>query len=410
MAGLVAGASLATDYVLDVAVSVCSAVAAAYSAFPQFPWIYNHRVLLCLAILVIMMIGNLRGLKESSRIFSIPTYLFVIAIVIMCIDGIIKFYTGHFTGHVLVRPPAVMPFTALTQTAFVYLILRAFASGCAALTGVEAVANGVPNFRKPTVKNAQTAYILLGLFTGVTFVGVAYLARIYGTVPDPQVTTLAQIAYGVFGWGWGFYAVQIITMLILAMAANTAYAGFPMLFNVLARDSYAPKPLALRGHRLYYENGIIALTVLAGIMIVAFQGNTNLLIPLFCVGVFSAFTLSQGGMVVHWLKLKSKSWHWKAVVNGTGCSMTCVAVIVEGVTKFTAGAWIVILVIPALIILMLQIHKHYISVAQDLDVPDDDLGRFSAEVPSSDHVIIPVDNLNAVVLYALQYAKSLSTA
>jgi amino acid transporter len=408
MAGLVAGTSLATDYVLDVAVSVCSAVAAIYSALPQFSWIYNYRVLLCLAILLIMMIGNLRGLKESSRMFSIPTYLFVIAIVAMCVDGIIKFYTGHFTGHVLVQPPAVMPFTALTQAAFVYLILKAFASGCAALTGIEAIANGVPNFKEPTVKNAQFAYILLGLFTGVTFAGVAYLAKIYGTVPDPQVTILAQIAYDVFGWSWGFYAVQITTMLILAMAADTAYADFPMLFSILARDGFAPRPLALRGHRLYYENGIVLLTILAGILIVAFQGNTNMLIPLFCVGVFAAFTLSQGGMVVHWLKLKTEGWYWKVIVNGTGCVMTGVAVIVEGVTKFTAGAWVIILVIPMLILVMLQVHKHYISVAQDLDVPDEDLGRFSADPCSSDHVIIPVDNLNAVVLYALRYAKSLS--
>jgi amino acid transporter len=408
MFGLVAAGALATDYILDVAVSICSAVAAIYSALPQYHWIYDYRVLLCLAIIFFMTCGNLRGVKESSRMFSVPTYLFVVAILVMVGSGMFKFYTGHFNpAHVLVPLPAILPHDVLSQAAMVYLVLKAFASGCAALTGVEAVANGVPNFTEPSVKNAQISYILLGIFTGATFAGVAFMTNLFHAVPDPQVTVVAQLAYDVFGFGWGFYAVQITTMLIMAMAANTAFAGFPMLFAIVAKERFAPRQLATRGHRLFYNNGIWVLSIAAAILCVVFQGNTNLLIPLFCVGVFTAFTLSQAGMVMHWLKLKTEGWRWKAAINGTGAAMTLVAVFIEGVTKFTTGAWIVILVIPVIVLLMLKIHNHYVSVAEDLDVPNEDLGRFSADICSSDRVIIPVENLNTMVLYALRYAKTL---
>jgi amino acid transporter len=408
--GLIAASALCTDYILDVAVSICSAVGAIFSAFPQYPWIYNERVWICLFFIAVMTIGNLRGVKESSRMFSIPTYLFVFAILFMVVSGLLKFYGGHFNpAQVLVAVPANLPHANLTEAAFVYLILKAFASGCAALTGIECVANGVPNFTEPRIKHAQQSYILLGLFTGITFGGVAYMAYLYHGFPSLQTTIVAQMAYDVFGYGVGFWLVQITTMAIMAMAANTAYAGFPMLFSIVANDGYAPRQLANRGHRLFYNNGIMVLAVMASILCIVFTGNTNLLIPLFCVGVFSAFTLSQTGMVIHWAKERSNGWSWKAAVNGIGAVLTAIATVVEAVTKFTSGAWITVILIPLLVCGMLMIHKHYVTVAEDLDVPNDELGKMTIEPCSSAHVIILVDRLNSMVLYALRYARSLGS-
>jgi len=408
LAGLVAGASLATDYILTVAVSVASGTAAIFSAFPQYPMLYHLRVPIALGIILLMMIGNLRGLKDSSRIFGIPTYAFVFAILALIGAGIIKFYTGHFTGHVLVPLPAVMPYDTLTQAALVYLVLRAFSSGCAALTGVEAISNGVPNFKPPSSKRAQQSYLLLGAAVLLTFGGVAYLTQIYHTVPNEQITITAQLAYDIFGTGWMFYVVQFTTTIVLAMAANAAFADFPMLFSIIANDRYAPRQLALRGHRLYFNNGIVALTVMASILIIIFRGDTDKLIPLYAVGVFTAFTLSQSGMLVHWFKLKTKGWHWKAMINGTGAVMTLVTVFIIAVTKFMSGAWIVVLVIPTIIYIMLRIHRHYCTVAERLDIPNEDLGKISLDARYSHHVIIPIDSLNAMVVNALRYARSLS--
>ena len=408
LAGLVAGASLATDYILTVAVSVASGTAAIFSAFPQYPMLYHLRVPIALGIILLMMIGNLRGLKDSSGIFGIPTYAFVFAILALIGAGIIKFYTGHFTGHVLVPLPAVMPYDTLTQAALVYLVLRAFSSGCAALTGVEAISNGVPNFKPPSSKRAQQSYLLLGAAVLLTFGGVAYLTQIYHTVPNEQITITAQLAYDIFGTGWMFYVVQFTTTIVLAMAANAAFADFPMLFSIIANDRYAPRQLALRGHRLYFNNGIVALTVMASILIIIFRGDTDKLIPLYAVGVFTAFTLSQSGMLVHWFKLKTKGWHWKAMINGTGAVMTLVTVFIIAVTKFMSGAWIVVLVIPTIIYIMLRIHRHYCTVAERLDIPNEDLGKISLDARYSHHVIIPIDSLNAMVVNALRYARSLS--
>lgn len=408
LAGLVAGASLATDYILTVAVSIASGTAAIFSAFPQYPMLYHLRVPIALGIILLMMIGNLRGLKDSSRIFGIPTYAFVFAILALIGAGIIKFYTGHFTGHVLVPLPAVMPYDTLTQAALVYLVLRAFSSGCAALTGVEAISNGVPNFQPPSSKRAQQSYLLLGAAVLLTFGGVAYLTQIYHTVPNEQITITAQLAYDIFGTGWMFYVVQFTTTIVLAMAANAAFADFPMLFSIIANDRYAPRQLALRGHRLYFNNGIVALTVMASILIIIFRGDTDKLIPLYAVGVFTAFTLSQSGMLVHWFKLKTKGWHWKAMINGTGAVMTLVTVFIIAVTKFMSGAWIVVLVIPTIIYIMLRIHRHYCTVAERLDIPNEDLGKISLDARYSHHVIIPIDSLNAMVVNALRYARSLS--
>jgi amino acid transporter len=406
--GLVAGASLATDYILTVSVSIASGVAAITSAFPQYPQLYHERVLICLAIILIMVIGNMRGVRESSRIFSIPTYAFIFAILALVVVGAIKYYTVGFTGKPMPGVPPLLPgaMPALTEAAFIFMILRAFASGCAALTGIEAIGNGVPNFEPPAYKRAQHAYLMLGAAAFLCFGGVAWLATLYHAVPG-QITTTAQLAYDVFGYGFMFFVVQATTMLILSLAANTAFADFPMLFSIIAQDRYAPRQLALRGHRLNFSNGILVLAALASLLIIIFQGDTHLLIPLYAVGVFTAFTLSQAGMFMHWLRRKTEGWHWKAAINGLGAGMTFVTVLIIGVTKFMMGAWIVILLIPLLITIMLRIHRHYGTVAAKLDIPNEELGRISMEAAYSHHVIVPIDSLNAMVVNALRYAKSL---
>jgi amino acid transporter len=403
--GLIAGASLATDYILTVSVSIAAGVEAITSAFPG---LYPDRVIISLAIVILMVIGNLRGVKESSRVFSIPTYAFILAILALVFVGVIKYFTVGFSGNdVLVHPSVAGALPALTEAAFIFMILRAFSSGCAALTGIEAISNGVPNFEPPSYKRAQHAYLMLGAAAFLTFGGVAYLARLYHAVPTDQITVTAQLAYDVFGRTWMFYVLQATTMIILALAANTAFADFPMLFSIIAQDRYAPRQLALRGHRLNFSNGILVLAVLASILIVVFQGDTHLLIPLYAVGVFTAFTLSQTGMFVRWLRLKTEGWRWKAGINGLGAVMTFITVIIIAVTKFMMGAWIVILLIPLIILLMLRIRRHYCEVAQRLDIPKENLSRINLDAHYSHHVIIPIDSLNAMVVNALRYAKSL---
>ncbi len=403
--GLIAGASLAVDYTLTVAVSIAAGTAAITSAFPG---LYPDRVVISLAIVALMVIGNLRGVRESSRVFSLPTYVFIAAIMALVIAGMIKFATGHFTGQTLIPNLPPVSLTPLDQAAFVFLILRAFSSGCAAVTGVEAVSNAVPNFERPSIKHAQATYALLGLSVFATFFGVAWLARVYQAVPNPYITVTAQLAFDVFGKGWIFYVIQATTAVILAMAANTAFAGFPILLSVIAQDRYVPRQLALRGHRLNFSNGILVLAVLASVLIVIFRGDTHLLIPLYAVGVFTSFTLSQSGMLVHWLRLRGEHWHYKAFINGLGAAVTLVAVLIIAVTKFMMGAWIVVLLIPLIILGMLGIHRHYQSVACRLNIPNEELSRINFEVKYSHHVIVPIDSLNAMVVSALRYAKSIS--
>jgi amino acid transporter len=404
--GLIAGASLAVDYILTVAVSIAAGAAAITSAFPG---LYPDRVIICLAILIFMVIGNLRGVRESSRIFSIPTYAFIFAILALVVTGVIKFAAGlaASTPEPLTASTAQTP---LTEFAFVFLILKSFSSGCAALTGVEAISNGVPNFQPPSSRRARHAYLMLGAAVFLTFGGVACLAMLYHAVPRPDLTVTAQLAYSVFGKTWMFFVIQATTTTILAMAANTAFADFPILLSVIAQDRYAPRQLALRGHRLNFNNGILMLAALAALLLVIFQGDTHLLIPLYAVGVFTSFTLSQSGMLVHWLRLKTGGWRWKALVNGLGAAVTLVTVLIVAVTKFAAGAWIVILLIPAIILLMLSIRKHYASVARHLDIPNEELGSLDLAASYKHHVIVPIDSVNVMVVNALRYAKSIGSS
>ncbi|MEQ8200584.1 MAG: APC family permease [Syntrophomonadaceae bacterium] len=399
---LIAGASLSVDYVLTVAVSVAAATAAITSAFPG---LFVHRVGVSLVMLFLLAVGNLRGIRESSRIFSLPTYAFILAVIILVATG---FYKYLFGAGLTAPVPDAAPVVVGTQAVTLFLIIKAFASGCSALTGVEAVSNAVPNFKDPATQQAKTVYLLLAIAIVVCFGGVAVLTHYCQIVPNPRQTVITQLTLCVFGPGLMLYVLAATTALILALAANTAYSGFPTLLSVIAQDGYVPRQLSLRGHRLNFNNGIILLSLFAALLIIAFKADTHLLISLYAVGVFTSFTLSQSGMVIHWWKERSPGWPFKAAVNGLGAMTTAIAVTVIGTTKFTEGAWIVFVVVPIIITIMYRIKKHYNSVAEQLDIPNDALPYIDLRPDYAHHVIVPIDSLNAMVVKALRYARSIT--
>jgi amino acid transporter len=403
LSSLVAGACLSVGYILTVAVSVCAGTNALTSAVP---FLNPYRVAIAIIFVILLVIGNVRGVRESSRIFSIPTYAFILAIIALVTAGFIKYAAGYNPAALT---PAISHVPIGTQAVTLFILLTAFSSGCSALTGVEAVSNAVPNFQDPAPKNAKLTYLLLAASIVICFGGVAYLTKIYQAVPDPDLTVLAQISLAVFGKSFMFYFIQATTTIILAMAANTAFAGFPTLLSIMAQDGYAPRQMTMRGHRLNYTNGISFLAILAVLLIIIFKADTHLLIALYAVGVFAAFTLSQAGMLIHWFRLKSEGWQYKALVNGLGALTTLLAVIIVGVTKFTSGAWIVIVVVPLIVMLMYKIKQHYLSVAKQLDIPNDILGLLDLDNPQNHYVIVPIDSVNGMVIKALRYARSLTS-
>lgn len=400
--GLVAGASLMVDYTLTVAVSICAGTAAITSAFPG---LYDYRVLISAVLVFVIAVANTRGIKESSRIFSIPTYAFIISLLILIVAGIAKQASGAIVS---VPEPAMSSVSFGTEMVTVFLLMKAFSSGCAALTGVEAISNAVPNFKEPAVHNARVAYGLLGAAVLATFGGMVYLASIYHPVPNSGLTVVAQITTDIFGRGAMFFIIQASTAIILFMAANTAFAGFPSLLSVIARDRYVPRQFAMRGHRLNFNNGIMILALFAVILVLAFQADTHLLIPLYAIGVFTSFTLSQVGMVRHWAAARREGWRHRAVINGLGAFMTGLTVIILAITKFAVGAWMIVIVIPVLVALMLGVKRHYDQVARQLDVPNQLLDQVDLKPWGRNHVIVPVDSINAMVLKALRYARSIS--
>ncbi len=400
--GLIVGASLSVDYTLTVAVSISAGTAAITSALPQ---LFPHRVLISIAMIALMVIGNLRGIRESSRWFSIPTYAFMVTIVSLIIAGILKSLNGN---HVDIVGTPVPEAAFGAQAVALFIILRAFSSGCAAVTGVEAISDAVPNFKEPARRNAKLAYILLAVSVFVTFGGIIYLTTLFHPVPNPHQTAIAQIATAVFGKGPVFYLIQATTTIILAMAANTAFAGFPILLSIIGQDGYAPRQLALRGHRLNFSNGIVVLGTMAILLVLIFRGDTHLLIPLYAVGVFTSFTLAQFGMLVRWFRQKPEGWRRKALINGVGALITLVTTIIIGVEKFTAGAWIVLLVVPLMVMLMLRVKEHYNSVAKQLDIPNELLDKISISASYNHHFIVPITSINGMVINAMRYAKSLT--
>ncbi|MCY1712789.1 APC family permease [Caproiciproducens galactitolivorans] len=396
--GLVAAASLSIDYVLTVAVSTCSGTAAITSAFPQT---IPFRVEITLFLILLLTLGNLRGIRESSILFGIPTYLFIFSIIAMIATGLIKvFVFGQVPQPTTALPPQAQDVTIL-------LLLKAFSSGCTALTGVEAVSNGIPNFKAPSQKNAKRVLALLALLVFVIFSGVCYLASMYKVAHAENVTVVSQIASRVFGSGTIMYfTVQATTAMILIMAANTAFADLPLLLSLLAKDGFVARSFGSRGARLSFSNGIMLLFLLSSVLVIVFKAETHLLIPLYAVGVFLSFTLSQTGMLKKWITHRQGNWRHKAVINGFGALMTAVTCVIIAVSKFASGAWIVLICIPSLVAFMLFIRKHYNKVRDNLSI-EDSSSDLILENPTENYILLPVQSVNKSFVKALNYAMTL---
>jgi amino acid transporter len=393
-AGLVAGASLLIDYVLTVAVSITAGVAALTSAIPE---LYTHKVLLSLFAIGLLMLGNLRGVREAGKIFSIPTYVFIISVFVLIAVGLARFFGGE---------EAVAPaqLEAAGDYIAIFVILKAFASGCTALTGIEAVSNGIRAFRSPEPRNASITLLWMAGILGTMFIGITFLAEHYAIVPVDNETVLSQLTAAIFHKGVFYYLVQFATAFILIMAANTSFADFPRLSSVMSADGFMPRQLGSRGDRLVFSNGIVILGLIAMFLVVLFKGETHALIPLYAVGVFLSFTLSQSGMVRHWFRLRGKRWVAKMLINGLGAITTAVALIVIAAAKFTHGAWIVVIAIPFIVYLTRQVKRHYDSVADQLSLT----GRKKQIEYTHHSVIVPVSGAHQAVVNAIRYAKALS--
>ena len=393
---LVAASALLIDYILTVAVSIAAGVAALTSAFPA--WI-DHRVAIALTFLVILTIGNLRGIRESGQIFSAPTYFFIVSVLGLIAIGLWRSVTGAITS---VEP--IEPMSSTGHPFTLFLLLRAFSNGCTAMTGVEAVSNGVPAFKPPEARNAAATMVIMAVLSIAMFMGITLLAQAYGVIPSEQETVISQLARGVFGGrGIPYYMVQAATMLILVLAANTAYADFPRLASILARDRYLPRQFMNQGDRLAFSNGILGLSALAAVLLIVFRGDTHALIPLYMIGVFVSFTLSQGGMVVHWRTLRGAGWRTSAVINGAGAFVTGVVLVVVAMTKAHEGAWIIMLVIPIQVVLFRVTRAHYNEVAAQLTLTD-----WAPDVRHENRVIVPISGVQRAVVGALDYARTLS--
>jgi len=392
--GLIAAAALLIDYVLTVAVSVAAGIAAVTSAVPA---LYRYRVWLCVVGVAAIAIANLRGIRESGKIFAAPTYLFIASVFALVAYGSLG-AIFDFIGEAPYPPHAPG-----LEGVGLFLFLRAFAAGCAALTGVEAVSDGVPAFRPPEAHNARIVLVWLGVVLVSLFLGISYLALDFGIRPVADETVISQLARHVFGTGIAYYELQLVTMLILLLAANTSFADFPRLAFFLARDRYIPRQFGTQGDRLVFSNGIVILGGLAALLLVIFRGDTHALIPLYAVGVFISFTLSQSSMVRRWFRLRSEGWWWRAILNGVGATVTGLVMLTIAVTKFSHGAWIVLLLIPTLVILFLAIHRHYDDVAAQLSLED-----FAPPPPMTNTVLVLVGDLHKGVVRAVQYAQTLS--
>ncbi len=392
---LTAAAALLTDYVLTVTVSVTAGIDALTSAVPA---LLPYRVPLGVLAIVGVAVANLRGVRESGKLFAAPTYFFVVSILGMVGYGLIA------AAFNLLPEARYEPHPPGLEGIGLFLFLRAYAAGCTALTGVEAVSNGVPALKPPEGRNAQIVMTWLGVLSIAMFLGITYLAYDFGIVPGGDETVVSKIARRVFGPGVPYYGVQAATMLILLLAANTSYADFPRLSSILARDRFMPRQFANQGDRLVFSNGILILSGFAILLVVIFGGDTHALLPLYAIGVFISFTFSQSGMVRRWLRLKEAGWRWRMAVNGVGAVVTGVVLLTLAATKFSEGAWIVVVLIPLLVAAFLVIHRHYEQVARQLS-----LEEWGGPPAITRHtILVPVGDLQKGVIPALQYAKTLS--
>jgi amino acid transporter len=408
--GLVAAAALLIDYVMTVAVSIAAGSAAVTSALiiagqgsnvafvnAHLPVFLNVNVLFSLFFIGIITLGNLRGIRESGTVFSIPTYLFIFSFGALLVVGLFKVFMGNLTP---VGTPPILP---TTQTLTIWLVLRAFSAGAVAMSGTEAISNGVPVFKKPESRNAATTITVMAVLLGVFFLGISFLATHMGLVPGQQ-TIISQVALAVFGKNGFYFGFQIVTMAILVVAANTAYADFPRLSSVLARDNFMPHTFLHRGDRLGFSSGILFLGGVAALLLIVFRGNVDSLIHLYAVGVFLAFSLSNSGMVVHWWRTREKGWKTSLLINGAGALVTTCILIVVAVTKFMLGAWIIIVLIPIIMMVFLAIHRHYAAVADQLRLTPEHLPPQKLE----QFALVPIDDVNSASLRAMSFARTIS--
>jgi amino acid transporter len=411
---LVAGAALLTDYTLLAAVATSSGVAQIVSAFPA---LFPYRVWLSVGLLGLIAIANLRGVKESGNTFAAPTYFFLVMTVVTVVVGFIRYLAGTLGG--VISPPPIEAFH--TEPLTLFLLLRAFSNGTTALTGVECISNGVTAFKEPRAHNAALTMVWMSTLLGVLFVGITYLLGVIGAVPSESETVISQLARTTFGnRGLLYLGTITATTIILVLATNTAFADFPRLSAIIAEDGYMPRQLAYRGSRLVFSRGIMSLTAIASFLIIIFNASVTALIPLWAVGVFLSFTLSQAGMARHWwynrrpagdqLTEKEKlhpydpGWRWKLAINGLGSVTTAIVTLIFAITKFVDGAWIIVLLLPTVVFSFYSIHRHYASLARDLS-----LENYGESPPSKRHrVIMPVSAIHQGTLEALEYALSLS--
>jgi amino acid transporter len=415
---LVAAAALLTDYILTVSVSISSGVAQIVSAYPD---LHPYRVILCVVFVALITVINLRGVRESGAAFAVPSYFFIVIMFLTIGTGLFRMFTGSLGT--VVNPPEIEHFGEAVSGVTAFLLLHAFSSGTAALTGVEAISNGITAFKEPRSRNAGITLIWMAFILGTLFMGISFLTREIKAVPSEMETVISQLARTVFGGQDLLYLFVIVgTTVILILAANTAYAGFPRLSALLARDGFMPRQLTYRGSRLVYSYGIVSLGVLASILIIVFQASVSRLIPLYAIGVFLSFTLAQTGMARRWwrsgqlkddakapesahmLKFDNK-WMLKMVSNGFGALCTAVVMSVFAITKFRDGAWIVLILTPVLIGIFLWIHRHYSGLANRLS-----LENYGEPPPynTRHRVIVPISNVHQGTLAALRYARMLS--
>ena len=396
--GLVAGAALIIGYILTVAVSACASAAAVTSAFPE---LFRYKALIAFALITLLTWGNLRGMRESAVMFGVPTYLFIFTMLALIVTGLIRYAGGSFTPE-----QQVIAVQNSTDT-LLFVLLRAFASGCTALTGVEAVSNGVPNFRDPATKNAKKVLYAMAGFVCIVFLGVSVLICLYRIVPNEEATAVSQLAAAVFGQGsMMYYVVQLMTVIILALAANTAFAGMPLLMALMARDGYLPRQLVSRGSRLNFSNGILLLFFASSALVFAFNGDQHLLLPLYASGVFLSFLLSQLGMVVHWVKNKGSGWKLKAAVNSLGTVITGITLVIIVIMKFVSGAWVTLVCIVLLVWLMLSIKRHYTAVANDLRISSVEEAKALIRRVKPGKAIIPVQSMSRSFIKTLNWTMS----
>jgi amino acid transporter len=428
--GLIAGASLLVDYILTVSVSVAAGVEAITSAMvgTRFAGLHDHRVVLCLFFITFITIANLRGVREAGAMFAAPSYAFILSFLALIGYGLIRYYVDPSIVSVPNDADLKIAEGYHPQSLSLLLLLGAFANGCAALTGIEAISNGVQAFKQPEAKNAATTLSWMAALLITMFLGASFLAHVFNVHPLEHETVISQVARVVFTgkFGWFYYVVQATTAAILILAANTSFAGFPRLASLLARDRFLPRQLANLGDRLVFSNGIILLAIFSGFLVWIFRGDTSRLIPLYAVGVFLSFTLSQSGMVIHWWREgkalsefkamparessgkvkalpRSSRWRRHLVVNGVGAVATFVVLMIFIVTKFIHGAWIVVFLIPLLVLMFLRIHRHYVDVAQQLSTEG-----LQGLRPIHHEVIVPISGIHRGVISALEYAKSIA--